>query len=192
MGKGKNSLSLYHAMTLRSLVWHKPIGTTYDLSGDIQEAVCVFVVRTLTLKVWMVPSSSWTKHSRSGFGMSVTTVTLCPSQDKVPALRSSLRGDLETHTTTKQCQMFSGCCQWEHLPWHCVVSNKLYSVAVLHWTVWVMYYECKEWLCVCLCNSLLFGLGLNMPLSSHCCSPPVSLPPFTGNWMVRMLNIFSV
>lgn len=59
-------------------------------------------LRTLTLKVSMVPSSSWTKQSRSGFGMSVTAVTLLPYPDKRPAIDSSPRGDLETHKHTQQ------------------------------------------------------------------------------------------
>ncbi len=106
MGEGKKvAVSCSDTMIISRA--RRQIGATYDLR---QEAVCVCecvcvcacvcVLRTLTLKVSIVPSSSWTRQSRSGFGMSVTTVTLPPSQDKHPALSSSLRGDLETHTNT--------------------------------------------------------------------------------------------
>lgn len=147
--------------------------------------VCVCVLRTLTLKVSIVPSSSWTRQSRSGFGMSVTRVTLPPSQDKRPALSLSPRGDLETHNHTQPHKSVRGfqpvVLHRKHLPsgWHCVVSN-----ICAWWSIrlqWVMHCECEGvTVSVCvhgLCNPLLFGLGLNMSLPSPCCSLSLSASP---------------
>lgn len=88
-------------------------------------------LHTLTLKVSMVPSSSWTRQSRSGFDISVTTVTLASSQDKHPVLGSLVSRDLDAHTnkhktTRKQSQTFPGCCLAKKAPplwWQCAVSN---------------------------------------------------------------------
>ena len=164
--------------------------------------MCVLcVLHTLTLKVSIVPSSSWTRQSRSGFGMSVTTVTLPPSQDKHPALSSSLSGDLETHihTHTDNHKNSVRCFQpvvfqWKHLPQDDTVWWVIYCMGCIG-LQWVMRCECEGVTVVCVCVCVIpyyLAWVWTCPFPLPAALPLCVSPPFAGSWMIRMLNIFRV
>lgn len=114
----------------------------------IAKAARFQVLRTLTLKVSMVPSSSWTRQSRSGFGMSVTTVTPASLfKTNTPPSPHCWEGTW-THThiyiTTRVSDVSKLLSfQWRRLIWDDTALWLIHAAGCRFSLKWVMHCECK-------------------------------------------------